>query len=84
MDPLSTPWSGYCDSSDTGFRDRGRFSKVLLFEHETWNLRKKEFQCIWPLFLPHGVEIEHIFTLKTVVSKIRADFKNCHIMNLEI
>ncbi len=31
------------------------------------------------LFLPQGVEIELIFALRTAVSKIRANFQNCHL-----
>ncbi len=40
---------------------------------------------MWTTFLPQGVEIELIFALRTAVSKIRADFQNCHIWawNLE-
>ncbi len=34
---------------------------------------------VYSLFLPQGVKIEPIFVLQAAISKIRAEFQNCHI-----
>ncbi len=54
-----------CCSTGSRFRDIECFWKFL-----PWNLK---------FHIPHGVEIELIFSLRAAVSEIRADFQNCHI-----
>ena len=68
---LSNPGARKWDHShSTCFWDTGRFSK---FSYLGMNSRG----CTCTLFLPQRVEIELIFTLRAVVSEIRAHFQNC-------
>ncbi len=43
MDPYTIIYYPYFRSSGSGFQDTGRFLKIYIFGHETWNL-KKEFR----------------------------------------
>ncbi len=62
------------------FRDTGRISKL---SYLGMALLTKVPDVALP-FYPKGVEIEHIFVLKTAVSEIRANFQYCHIWAFEI
>ena len=59
----------------------GLIFKIAIFE--TWPLAKVP-EAAYTLFLPQGVETELIFTVRAVVSKIRADFQNCHILGMKL
>ena len=63
MDPLSTL---------KGFPRYGLIFKIIIFRHETWNLKKVPEVV---LFLPQRVEMELTFALRAAVSEIWADFQ---------
>ena len=44
-----------------------------------WPYWPSSRSCTYTLFLPQGVKIDIIFALPALVSKIRANFQNCHI-----
>ncbi len=51
---------------------------IAIFGHETWQVAKVPEVAHTP-FLPQGVETELVFALRAAVSKIWANFQNCHI-----
>ena len=51
----------------------------VLLENQLVHWQKNARSCIYSLFLPQGVAVELILALWAAVSKIRADFQNCHI-----
>ncbi len=57
----------------------GLILKIAIFGQETWQVAKVPEVAQNSLFLPQGVEIELIFALWAAVSKIWANFQNCHI-----
>ncbi len=78
---LTTPraqiWA-YLRCMGSGFRDTDRYSK-LPYLGMNLAIGQSSRSCTYTLFLPQGVEIELIFTLRAAVSEIQADFQHCHI-----
>ncbi len=57
----------------------GQIVKIAIFGHETWPLAKvPEVEHI-PCVYPRGSKLSFFFVLRAAVSKIQANFQNCHI-----
>ena len=69
----------YFHSTGSGFRDTGRFSKLPYLGMKLAKWPKFQKLHIYTPFVPQRVKIELIFALREAVSKIQADFQNCHI-----
>ena len=63
----------------SGFRDTGRFSKLPYLGMKLAHWPQFQKMHIYTIFLPKGLEIKLIFTLRAGASEIQADFQNCHI-----
>ncbi len=61
---------GYFRSTGSGFRDTGRFSKIAVFKHETWNLKNVPDVAYGPSFCARGLKLSLFLAL-------RAAFQNC-------
>ncbi len=74
--PRGRNWA-YFHSTGSGFRDTGHFSKLphLGMKYGHWPKFKKLHICS---LSTHQFKIELIFALRAALSKILADFYNCH------